>query len=335
MSDPVTSGDQSETSSASSMNARAMSRVRVVLEGLPVVAGAGIGVIFGIGIGNLPGWVWVLAGAGVLAASWLLSYALLPTPRSARIATRLQPVATKIRIGAVRLWVRTIVFLVYLLALMAPFTTGLRMLEVDSPLFVQILIIIVLTVVNFLLLFPLVAPKRRALLVWRFTQGRGTAKLLFTLGFGLIVSTSIALWDQLLLLLVRYDVVWLYLALPNADTAAVDRASLTDLINGNHVFRLLVWQLGDMVPTLKVNETIGFEQPLFYTSSLAGWLVLAFKTIVGLALLGSVVAIVQAQRARPDKPPDVSLLPRAIQKMLPKPPRARRPGAAAQTAVDS
>jgi hypothetical protein len=33
-------------------------------------------------------------------------------------------------------------------------------------------------------------------------------------------------------------------------------------------------------------DTIGFEQPLFYTSSLVGWLVLAFKVIVGFALIG-------------------------------------------------
>jgi hypothetical protein len=32
---------------------------------------------------------------------------------------------------------------------------------------------------------------------------------------------------------------------------------------GNDIFSLLVWQLGDMVPTLKVKDTIEFEQPLF------------------------------------------------------------------------
>ena len=33
---------------------------------------------------------------------------------------------------------------------------------------------------------------------------------------------------------------------------------VTDLIPGNDIFLLLVWHLGDMVPTLKVNDTIGF-----------------------------------------------------------------------------
>jgi hypothetical protein len=100
-----------------------------------------------------------------------------------------------------------------------------------------------------------------------------------------------------------------------------------DLITGNDIFSLLVWHLGDMVPTVKVNDTIGFGQPLFYTSSLAGWLVLAFKIIVGFALIGCVLAIIQAQRAKPDKPPpEVSPLPATTQRILHWRPRARRPG---------
>jgi hypothetical protein len=97
--------------------------------------------------------------------------------------------------------------------------------------------------------------------------------------------------------------------LPKAGAAQAERVPVADLIHGNDIFSLLVWQLGDMVPTLKVNDTIGFEQPLFYTSSLVGWLVLAFKVIVGFALIGSVLAIVKAERAKPDKPPEVNLLP--------------------------
>ena len=44
---------------------------------------------------------------------------------------------------------------------------------------------------------------------------------------------------------------------------------------------------------------------------------MAFKVIVGFALIGSVLAIVKAERAKPDKPTEVSLLPWR--------PRARRP----------
>jgi hypothetical protein len=43
----------------------------------------------------------------------------------------------------------------------------------------------------------------------------------------------------------------------------------------------MVWQLGDMVPTLNVNDTSGFEQPLSYTRPTAGWFILLFKVIVG------------------------------------------------------
>jgi len=195
---------------------------------------------------------------------------------------------------------------------------------------VHIVIIAALIVVAYHLLFPLIEPKRRAVLIWRVTQGGFIDKSRYVLGFGLIVSTSIALWDQILLLLARHDVVRFYPVMPK--NAAAAPVPVTDLIQGNDIFSLLAWQLGDMVPTLKVNDTIGFGQPLFYTSSLAGWLVLSFKLIVGLALIGSVVAIVKAQQDKPDKPPpEISLLPRTTQRVLHWRPGARRPGPDRQT----
>ena len=48
-----------------------MSRVAAALRLLPIVGAAAFGVILGIGIGNLHGWDWALAGASVLAASRL------------------------------------------------------------------------------------------------------------------------------------------------------------------------------------------------------------------------------------------------------------------------
>ena len=132
--------------------------------------------------------------------------------------------------------------------------------------------------------------------------------------------------DQLLLLLAKHNVVRFYLVAPKAGATPAERVPLTDLINSNDIFSLLVWQLGDMVPTLKINDTIGFEQPLFYTSSLAGWLVLTFKVIVGLALIGSVLAIVKAERTKPDKPPAISLLPSTTQRLLHWRQMARRSG---------
>ena len=202
------------------------------------------------------GWDWALAGACVLAVSWLSSFQLSPTPRSDRIAKRLQPVAAKVGAGAVMLWGLMLRACGYLLVLMAPYSTGIQSMVVGSPLVVHVLIIVVLIVVTFHLLFPIIEPKRRAMLVWRFTQGRLTAKSLFALYFGLIVSTSIAVWDQLLLLLAKHDVVRFYLVAPKAGAAPVERVSLTDLITGNDIFSLLVWHLGDMVPTVKVNDTL-------------------------------------------------------------------------------
>jgi hypothetical protein len=290
-----------------------MSRISVTLRFLLVFGLAGMGIIIvDIGISNVHGWDWAWAAASVFVASWLCSYQFVLTGIMGLLK------------GMLVLCVIVMVACGYLLALIAPFSPGLQTQEIGSPLFVHLLIIIVLIGVTFLLLFPLIEPKRRAWLVWRVTQGRLTVKSLYALGFGLIVSASIALWDQVLLLLAKHDVVRFYQMLPKAGAAPAGRVSVTDLIHGNDIFLLLVWQLGDMVPTLKVNDTIGFEQPLFYTSSLAGWLVLAFKVIVGFALIGGILAVVKAERAKPDKPPKVSLLPSTVQWILHLWPRARR-----------
>jgi hypothetical protein len=238
----------------------------------------------------------------------------------------LQPVAAKAGTGAVWLWVLILGACGYLLALMAPYSTGIQSVVVGSPLVVHLLIIGLLIAATYHLLFPIIEPKRRAMLVWKFTKGTPGAKSLLALNFGLIVSTSIAVWDQLLLLLVKHDVIRFYLMAPKAGAAPAEHVPLADLITGNSIFSLLVWQLGDMVPTLRVNDTIGFGQPLFYTSSLAGWLVLTFKIIVGFALIGSVLAIVHAQRAKPDKPPEVSLLPGTTQRIVHWRPGTRRSG---------
>jgi hypothetical protein len=208
MSDRATGDGRPGTSSASSELAQSMPRVIAIGYGLVFAGAVAFGVVLGIGIGNLHGWDWALAGAGVFAASLLFSYWISPTPRTAWIGARLQPVATTVVGGVLGLCGLVIVACGYLLALMAPFSPGLQTQEVGSPLFVHLLIIGFLIGVTFLLLFPLIEPKRRAWLVWNVTQGRPMAKSLYALGFGVIVSTSIALWDQMLLLLAKHDVVW-------------------------------------------------------------------------------------------------------------------------------
>ena len=331
MSDPATGGGQSETSSAGSASGQEISRVAATLLCLLLAGPIAAGVVGGIGFGNVHGWDWALAGAGVLAAAWLLSYWLVPTPRSKRIAKRLQPAVTVIGLSVAGLCLLMFVASGYLVVLMAPYSPGIQTLIVGSWLVVHVVIIVGLIIVAYHLLFPLIESKRRAVLVWRVAQGGFIGKLWYALGFGLIVSTSIALWDQLLLLLARHDVVRFYQMLPKTGAAAAKPVSVTDLIHGNDIFLLLAWHLGDMVPTLKVNDTIGFEQPLFYTSSVVGWLILAFKLIVGLALIGSVLAIVKAQRDKPGKPPEISLLPGITQRILHWQPRALPPGPDRQT----
>lgn len=297
MSDRVSGDGVSETAPASSEPTRSVPRISMMLSFFLMFGLIVMGVIvFDIGIGNVRGWDWAWTVAGVFVVSCLFTYQ--------RVVTGIMGLLK----GIIALCVIMMVACGYLLILIAPFSPGLQTQEVGSPLFVHLLVITFLIVVTFPLLFPLIEPLRRQKLVWHVTQGPLIAKSLYVLGFGLIVSVSIALWDQLLLLLAKHDVVRFYQVLPKAGAGPGGQVSVTDLIHGNDIFLLLVWHLGDMVPTLKVNDTIGFGQPLFYTSALVGWLVLAFKVIVGFSLIGGVLAIVKAERAKPDKPPEVSLL---------------------------
>ena len=96
---------------------------------------------------------------------------------------------------------------IYLLELMAPFSPELQTREVGSPLFVHLVTIGLLIVAALHLLFPLIGPQQRDKLVWQVTQVPLMGKSVYVLGFGLIVSVSIALWDQVLLLLAKHDVV--------------------------------------------------------------------------------------------------------------------------------
>jgi hypothetical protein len=68
---------------ANGKRAQPMSRVRLAFAMPASPRGAAIGLILAIGIGNVHGWNWALAGAGVLAASWLTTFWAIPTPRIA------------------------------------------------------------------------------------------------------------------------------------------------------------------------------------------------------------------------------------------------------------
>ena len=153
-----------------------MSRLTATLRLLPIVGAAAFGVILGIGIGNLHGWD-LAPGQRQRARRVLALVAPGQSHAPERwIAARLQPVATGVVTGAVWLWLLVLELAAISGEFMAPYSTGIQSLVVGSPLVVHVLIIGVLIVVTFHLLFPIVEPKRRAMLVWRFSQGRFAAK---------------------------------------------------------------------------------------------------------------------------------------------------------------
>lgn len=74
---------------------------------------------------------------------------------------------------------------------------------------------------------------------------------------------------------------------------------------------LYLWHLMDALPGIKFNETVGWVSKYTYSGALAGWLLVAFKTLVIVAVIGSFVVAGRLPRQRaatpvttPPAPPD-------------------------------
>ena len=67
---------------------------------------------------------------------------------------------------------------------------------------------------------------------------------------------------------------------------------------------MYLWHLFDSIPGIKFNETVGWTQRYAYSDKLSGWLVLSFKVLVILSVIGSFVACGRLRReARPGHVP--------------------------------
>ena len=61
---------------------------------------------------------------------------------------------------------------------------------------------------------------------------------------------------------------------------------------------MYLWHLFDSIPGIKFNETIGWDQRYTYSDKLSGWLVVAFKTLVIVSVIGSFVVCGRLRRER-------------------------------------
>jgi hypothetical protein len=52
---------------------------------------------------------------------------------------------------------------------------------------------------------------------------------------------------------------------------------------------LYLWHLFEAIPGIKFNETVGWERPYSYSDNLSGWLLVAFKILVIVSVIGSFV----------------------------------------------
>ena len=59
-----------------------------------------------------------------------------------------------------------------------------------------------------------------------------------------------------------------------------------------------LWHLFDSIPGIKFTETVRWTQKYTYTDSVSGWLLLGFKIIVLVSVIGSFVTVARIQRDR-------------------------------------
>lgn len=88
-------------------------------------------------------------------------------------------------------------------------------------------------------------------------------------------------------------------------------SALADGHCATHYADLYLWHLMDALPGIKFNETVGWVLKYSYSGALAGWLLVGFKLLVIVAVIGSFVVCGRLPRApaatpvtTPPAPPD-------------------------------
>ena len=59
---------------------------------------------------------------------------------------------------------------------------------------------------------------------------------------------------------------------------------------------MYLWDMFNLIPAIKFNETIGWEQRYQYSDALSGWLMLLFKVLVVVAVIGSFISAGRIRR---------------------------------------
>jgi hypothetical protein len=70
-----------------------------------------------------------------------------------------------------------------------------------------------------------------------------------------------------------------------------------------HYADFYLWHLLDSIPGIKFTETVHWTQKYTYSDSVSGWLLLGFKIIVLVSVIGSFVTVARIQRDRPVEQP--------------------------------
>jgi len=99
---------------------------------------------------------------------------------------------------------------------------------------------------------------------------------------------AVVVFGSLTSLFERVDVIHIQPSVPHTDGAATRYADL------------YLWHLFDSIPAIKFNDTVGWKQPYTYSDKLSGWLLLLFKILVIVSVIGSFVV---SGRIRKDTQP--------------------------------
>lgn len=211
-------------------------------------------------------------------------------------AMKLSQVGRAVGSGVVTAYSALLVMCAYAVVLLAAFSPGLNRWVVDRPPVVQGLVFAALGAMVVVFLYRLRNKDRRGELLKKLVDG--PLGVLTAPAF-LVLAASVALTAASMLLLVGADHRWWDLRAPGGDDTSSQVVEIGGLADETLPSKLVLWEMLDLVPIVKIPRTLAWEEPpITYEDWGAGFVLLVFKGVAGVALLGAGRALFEAWPGR-------------------------------------
>jgi hypothetical protein len=214
-------------------------------------------------------------------------------------ARRLEELGPRIVAGALTTTAVFYAMSLFVIVLLGAFSPGLNEWLVDQAPVVQAAVLVVLGAIAVVALRLVLRRNRRDQLVTGLLDrpfGVLTAPAF------LLVLASVALSASSALLLVGADHKWWALLAPSGQDPTPQVVGSHRLAEGALTSKLVLWHMLDLIPIVKLPQTLAWDQPpLSYEDWGVGMVLLALKGVAGVALLASGKALLDAWPGRHER----------------------------------